>query len=193
MTVIIAKLIWAIGCAAACLIRFSHQRRFHKTSIVRSDRTYERASIMIVLCGLFVIPLIYATTDQPMFAGYELRLSLVYCGTGIFAAALWLLYCAHRDLGRFWSAKLRIRRDHALVTHGVYSRLRHPMYAAFWLWALAQALLLPNFIAGPAGLIGFGALFFVRVGREEELMLDTFGDTYRSYMARTKRIIPGVY
>jgi protein-S-isoprenylcysteine O-methyltransferase Ste14 len=193
MTVMIAKLIWAIGCAAACLIRFVHQRRFRKTLMVRSDRTYERISIAIALCGLFVIPLIYATTGQPAFASYEFRPSLVYCGAAVFAAALLLLYCAHRDLGHFWSAKLRIRNDHALVTHGVYSRLRHPMYAAFWLWALAQALLLPNLVAGPAGLIGFGALFILRVGREEELMLDAFGDNYRSYIARTKRIIPGVY
>jgi protein-S-isoprenylcysteine O-methyltransferase Ste14 len=49
---------------------------------------------------------------------------------------------------------LEVREQHALVTTGVYSRVRHPMYSA---WALAQALLLPNWIAGPAGLIGFAA------------------------------------
>ena len=38
-----------------------------------------------------------------------------------------------------------------LVTNGIYRRIRHPMYSAFWLWAIAQALLLPNWIAGPAG------------------------------------------
>jgi protein-S-isoprenylcysteine O-methyltransferase Ste14 len=58
---------------------------------------------------------------------------------------------------------------------------------------VAQALLLPNWIAGPAGLIGFGTLFFLRVGREEELMIETFGDDYHHYMARTSRIVPGIY
>src|SRR5262249_20357635 len=80
-----------------------------------------------------------------------------------------------------------------LVTSGVYSRVRHPMYSAFWLWALAQALLLPNWIAGPAGLIGFGTLFFLRVGREETLLIETFGDDYRRYMARPSRILPRFY
>jgi len=67
------------------------------------------------------------------------------------------------------------------------------MYAGFWLWAVAQILLLPNWIAGPAGLAGFGTLFFGRVAREERLMLEIFGDEYRAYMSRTSRIIPGVY
>jgi protein-S-isoprenylcysteine O-methyltransferase Ste14 len=58
---------------------------------------------------------------------------------------------------------------------------------------IAQALLLPNYVAGLAGLIGFGLLYFIRVGREEQMMLDTFGAEYRDYMARTKKLIPWVY
>jgi protein-S-isoprenylcysteine O-methyltransferase Ste14 len=111
----------------------------------------------------------------------------------VFAAALWLFHRTHKDLGRNWSVTLEVRDRHTLVTNGVYSRVRHPMYLAFWLWAVAQALLLPNWIAGPAGLIGFGTLFFLRVGREEALMIETFGDEYRRYMARTSRILPGIY
>lgn len=49
------------------------------------------------------------------------------------------------------------------------------MYSAFWLWTIAQALLLPNWIAGFAGLAGFGILFFGRVAREGRMMLQTFG------------------
>ncbi|BAL08617.1 hypothetical protein BJA01nite_38380 [Bradyrhizobium japonicum] len=66
------------------------------------------------------------------------------------------------------------------------------MYSAFWLWAIAQALLLPNWIAGLAGLVGFGVLFFGRVAREERMMLQTFGDSYRDYMARTGRVFPWI-
>jgi len=67
------------------------------------------------------------------------------------------------------------------------------MYTAFWLWALAQAFLLPNWIAGPAGLVGFGTLFFLRIGPEEEIMREKFGDEYARYSARTARIMPGIY
>jgi len=58
---------------------------------------------------------------------------------------------------------------------------------------VAQALLLPNWLAGFAGIVGFGTLFFFRIGREERLMAETFGEQYRQYVARTDRIIPGIF
>ena len=66
------------------------------------------------------------------------------------------------------------------------------MYSAVWLWAIAQALLLPNWVAGFAGLVGFGILYFGRVAREERMMLETFGDSYRASMARTGRVFPWI-
>jgi protein-S-isoprenylcysteine O-methyltransferase Ste14 len=61
------------------------------------------------------------------------------------------------------------------------------MYPAFWLWAIAQALLLPNWLPG-RGLGRFWILFFGRVAREERMMLEAFNDSYRAYMARTGRV-----
>jgi protein-S-isoprenylcysteine O-methyltransferase Ste14 len=64
------------------------------------------------------------------------------------------------------------------------------MYAAIWLWGIGQALLLPNWLAGPAALWSFLPMYLLRVPREERLMLDTFGDEYRAYAARTGRVFP---
>jgi protein-S-isoprenylcysteine O-methyltransferase Ste14 len=108
-------------------------------------------------------------------------------------AALGMFHLTHRALGRNWSISLDVRENHELVTEGIYRRVRHPMYSAFWLWAIAQALLLPNWIAGFAGLVGFGILFFGRVAREERMMLERFGDSYRAYMARTGRVFPSMF
>jgi protein-S-isoprenylcysteine O-methyltransferase Ste14 len=194
MTLTAAKLIWACGCIAWFIIRLPHQRRARKTPVLeRPERGRERILLATSFCGLFVIPLIYVLINQPRFANYPFRPALAFIGTAVFAGALALFYRIHQELGRSWSVTLEIRDRHVLVTDGLYRHLRHPMYTAFWLWALAQALLLPNAIAGPAGLVGFGILFFGRVEREERMMLDKFGEEYASYRARTKRIIPGIY
>ena len=111
----------------------------------------------------------------------------------MFVVTLYLFYAVHRDLGRSWSVTLELRDKHALITHGVYRYVRHPMYSAFWMWAIAQALLLPNWLAGLSGIAGFGTLYFCRVRNEERMMQAAFGAEYEDYAARTKRIIPGIY
>ena len=80
-----------------------------------------------------------------------------------------------------------------MVSTGVYRLIRYPMYASALLWSVGQAFLLPNWVTGLAGLLGFYILYFGRVRREELLMLKTFGDEYRQYMMRTWRLVPYIY
>jgi len=194
VTPFIAKLVWWAGILAWYLIRYPHQRRSRKTPIAsRRARMREYVLLAISFAGLFIIPVIYVTTGEPRVADYPFLPLLAWGGTLVFSMALVLFHRTHRDLGRFWSVTLEIRQTHQLITAGVYNRVRHPMYAAFFLWAIAQALLLPNWIAGFAGLLGFGTLFVFRVRREEQMMEATFGDGYRTYAARTRRVVPGLF
>jgi protein-S-isoprenylcysteine O-methyltransferase Ste14 len=194
MTLVAAKIIWGLGCIGWYAIRYPHQRRSRRTPVAeRRDRLRDTVLMTISFAGLFAVPLVYALTDQPKFAGYAFHPLQAWLGVAVLIGAMALFWRTHRDLGRAWSVTLEIRTEHRLVTHGIYARLRHPMYAAFWLWALSQALLLPNWIAGLSGLVGFGTLFFCRVGHEERMMLERFGAEYREYVRRTKRIVPGVY
>jgi protein-S-isoprenylcysteine O-methyltransferase Ste14 len=194
MTPAIAKAILVIGAVSWFLIRWPHQRRSWKTK-TRLDQRSTREKILLTcsFTGLGIIPFFYVISGRPRFADYSFQPLMAWLGAAMFVASLWLFYRVHRELGRNWSDSLEVREQHALVTDGLYRYVRHPMYTAFFMWAVAQALLLPNWIAGPAGLVGFGTLFLFRVGREEQMMLDSFGDEYRAYMKRTARLIPGVY
>jgi protein-S-isoprenylcysteine O-methyltransferase Ste14 len=102
-------------------------------------------------------------------------------------------YRAHRDLGRNFSVRSKVHENHVLVTAGVYKYVRHPVYAALWLHGVAQALRLPNWLAGSASLVGFALLFASRVEREEQMMIETFGEDYRAYVARMSRLAPWLY
>jgi protein-S-isoprenylcysteine O-methyltransferase Ste14 len=116
--------------------------------------------------------------------------TLAIFGLFVWIGALWLFYATHRQLKRNWSQTLELREGHTLVTDGVYTLVRHPMYTAFFLWGVAQAFMLQNWIAGLAGIVGFGTLYLTRVNREEAMMREAFGTQYDSYVERTKRIVP---
>ena len=114
-------------------------------------------------------------------------------GVACLAVGLWLFYRSHADLGTNWSITLEVREQHRLVTQGVYRRIRHPMYLALFVYSIGQAFAIPNWVAGPSYLVAFAILFALRVGAEERMMLERFGDAYAAYMARTKRLVPGVW
>ncbi|CAN5254339.1 protein-S-isoprenylcysteine O-methyltransferase [soil metagenome] len=186
--------IWAIGFVAWNVIRFPYARRARRTATLRSDGwSRERILLGVATLGLFVIPLLWLVTGWPRAADYGLSYAAVIVGAAVYAVSLWLFRRSHKDLGRQWSASLEIREKHQIVRNGVYRLIRHPMYASFWLWGLAQAFLLPNAVAAFSGLVAVAILFFARIDYEERMLTEAFGDDYRVYMRETKRIIPGIY
>jgi protein-S-isoprenylcysteine O-methyltransferase Ste14 len=194
MTPALSKLVFVILAIGWFLIRYEYARRSRRETVQRSDRgPRETALLLTSLTGLGILPLAYVATAIPHFAAYTFHPVQAWLGLFVAIAALVMFHLTHRALGRNWSVSLDVRENHQLVTDGIYRRVRHPMYSAFWLWAIAQALLLPNWVAGFSGLVGFGILFFGRVAREERMMLETFGDSYRAYMARTGRVFPSIF
>lgn len=195
ITALVAKIVWLVGVVSWFVIRIPHQRRNRKKNVVVDDRKDIREQALLAgsLAGLGVVPMTYAFTGFPRFADYPFQPAMAVLGCATFAFALYLFYRTHKELGRNWSVTLEMRERHDLVTDGLYRYVRHPMYSAFWLMAVSQFLLLPNWIAGLSGFLGFGTLFFGRVFREEAMMVETFGDAYRDYMKRTARVLPGIY
>ncbi|MET0907681.1 MAG: isoprenylcysteine carboxylmethyltransferase family protein [Bradyrhizobiaceae bacterium] len=186
--------VWAIGMIAWFIIRYPYARKARRTATVKAvGLSRERVLLAVATCGLFVVPLIWLVSGWPAALNYQLNYAAVVVGALIYLLSLWLFRRSHKDLGRQWSASLEIRDSHRIVRGGVYRLIRHPMYASFWLWALAQACLLPNAMAAMSGLVAIAILFFTRIDHEERMLTEAFGDDYRAYMRETKRIIPGIY
>jgi protein-S-isoprenylcysteine O-methyltransferase Ste14 len=190
MTPTISKVIFVALVIGWYLIRYEYARRSRREKIVWSARGPVETALLLISLGL--VPLVYVATAIPRFTTYGFDPLFAWLGLFFAIAALSMFHLTHRALARNWSISLDVRENHELVTAGIYRRVRHPMYSAFWLWAIAQALLLPNWIAGFADLAGFAVSYFGRVAREERMMLETFGDSYRAYMARTGRVFPSV-
>lgn len=145
---------------------------------------------LLAFFGMQILPLIYIFSTWLDFANYTLPNWLGWLGAVIFALALLITRKAHVDLGRNWTPTVQVKESQTLITGGIYARVRHPIYLAQWMWCIAQALLLHNWIAGLAGLIGFAPIYFYRVPREEKMMLEHFGAAYKNYMKRVGGIIP---
>ena len=193
MTKTIAELIWLAGLIGWYVIRHPFQRRAKKLRVEKSllDRR-EWILLSLVTIGLFFIPALYCLTGFPGAVDRPFVPLTAWLGLIPLLSALWLFRRSHHDLGKNWSVTLKVREQHELIRHGVYRWVRHPMYSSFFLLGVAQLLLIPNWFAGAAGLLGATLLFVFRAFREERMMIDIFGDEYRSYMAETKRIIPWV-
>ncbi|MBI1372340.1 MAG: isoprenylcysteine carboxylmethyltransferase family protein [Phycisphaera sp.] len=187
-----APMMFAVGFLVLHTTRLGYGLPVLKRRVVESRRdAVEMAFLAAIFVGTVVLPLVYLTKPQSLaFAEYDAWRWLPWVGAPSMIGASWLFWRSHADLGRNWSVTLELREDHTLITHGIYERIRHPMYAAVWLWGIGQLLLLPNWLAGGANLLAFIPLYLVRVPREERMMLDHFGVAYRSYMRRTGRVWP---
>jgi len=184
---------WGLVVVASC-IRVVYTMRYRQTGHRRELNTGLDALLSgLPALGMFILPLIYTFTPWLDFADYHLPFWAAWIGVAIFALAVWLLWRSHADLAQNWSPRLEILESHALVTHGVFRYIRHPMYAAHLLWGIAQVFLLQNWIVGFSMLVTWLPGYFYRIPAEERMMVEHFGDEYRDYIKRTGRVFPKLW
>ncbi|MEM9782535.1 MAG: protein-S-isoprenylcysteine O-methyltransferase [Pseudomonadota bacterium] len=171
-------------------IRLVLTKGAQKTVVLEKDRRRERVLTTTVFAGMVLLPLVALATPLLDLAAYQAVSGQVSLGVAIGLGGSYLFWRSHADLGREWSAHLELREDHRLVTSGIYATMRHPMYTALFLITAAQALVLANWIAGPAGLAAFTLLYVRRIDAEERMMREQFGDGWDAYSSRTPRLIP---
>ena len=114
---------------------------------------------------------------------------LRWAGFALGLASLGLWTWTQVALGKEWSPQLQLRDEHHLVTTGPYTRVRHPLYTAMIGYGTGLALVTANW-----GFIVLAVVIIAgsvaRLPREEQMMIERFGDEYTTYMRRTGRFFP---
>ena len=185
--------IWFASAVGIVVLR-SPFARATRDNTITDDRQGTTESALLALVGVAggVIPLVHLLTGVFDAADSALAAWTYAVGAALAVLGLWLFWRSHADLGRNWSVTLQVRDEHTLITDGVYSRVRHPMYTSLLLVYGSTPLVLHNWIAGWSGLIGFALLCVARIPHEESMMRTHFGDEYVRYTRRTGRLLPSV-
>ncbi len=133
-------------------------------------------TIISVSLKLFILP------------GYFFFAGTIFLLTGV-AIRQW----AVAVLGKYFSQVVGIQKDQKVVDFGPYHYVRHPSYTGILLIRIGIALLFQSWAAVPVAVISFSAAYGHRILKEEKFLVEELGDSYRQYMARTKRIIPFLF
>lgn len=113
-------------------------------------------------------------------------------GIALMALALAATTKAQVDLRESWRIGVDTTERTDLVTDGVFSLVRNPIFSGMLLFGLGSALAVPNWFA-LIGLLLLAAGLEVQVrGVEEPYLLRVHGRSYRSYATRVGRFVPGI-
>ncbi|MBV9397095.1 MAG: isoprenylcysteine carboxylmethyltransferase family protein [Bryobacterales bacterium] len=173
---VLHKAVWEI-------LKWRGPRVERKTEIPLKSRIVSLVKV-VILAGVIlqtVVPEI-----APIFSNPKLPRAI---GTGVYTAGLLMAILARVQLGRNWSdiEKSQVRNDHALVAHGLYKLVRHPIYAGDLLLLLGLEMALNSWaVLGVVALV----LYVRRKAAAEERALAKTLPGYGEYCKRTARFLP---
>ena len=146
---------------------------------------------LLVVAGWFTQPFVIGKVNHPLFSlisflinpiGFLLGLLLMLGG---YAGTRW----CYAALGDAWRMGVSRREKAALITHGPYRYVRHPIYLFQIMMLVGAILLLPTPLS-------FILLFvhllcvFAKAADEEIYLLHVHGVEYQAYLSSTGRLLP---
>jgi protein-S-isoprenylcysteine O-methyltransferase Ste14 len=151
----------------------------------------DRGSLWLLWGGITIATVAGSMLNgyRPARIGYDsfwLGLTLIVVGIIVRAIAIATLW-------RYFTVDVSIREGHELVDRGLYRVIRHPSYTGSLLSFLGLGFAFRNWLSVTIIAVATIAGFSYRIAVEEGALVEHFGDRYRDYMRRTKRLIPGIY
>ena len=143
-----------------------------------------RAITLVAFLGLYIV-------NHPWLGVLSLPLPnwLRWMGVAVGFLSLALYAWSRATLGKEWSSYLLLGENHHLVTTGPYRWMRHPIYLAMMGFMISIALVTADWFL-IAFLLVSTADLTLRIPKEEQMMVEKFGEEYKTYMQRTGRIFP---
>lgn len=186
---------------AVILIGFVIHRAYYTRKVQHSNESVieqPKPGLVEQIANLLSIPALLATlinVVQPQWMSWSalpFPAWLRWLGVGIALTGFALLQWAQQALGNNWSDEIKLVAGQQVVIQGPYRWVRHPIYAAFLLILGSLLLISANWFIGGLWLALTAVDVSARIRTEEAMLLNRFGERYRSYMQRTGRLLPRI-
>ena len=102
-------------------------------------------------------------------------------------------YFVIKDLGKYFTVDVTIRKNHLLKKDGFYKYIRHPSYSFSILTFLGLGIILNNWYSLLCVFIFPTSAFLYCINIKEKVLIETFREDYLTYCKTTKKIIPFIY
>jgi protein-S-isoprenylcysteine O-methyltransferase Ste14 len=183
---VIEKMLWA---ALACYWLISAQ--FVKKSLKR-ESGWQR--IAYTVCVLLAFSLLFADLPIPFLYRPFLLQSEYWKVGGLILCVAGLLFAlsARIYLGENWSGRITIKENHELIQSGPYRVTRNPIYTGFLL-AFCGCSMTLGLVKGYLGILMLIACLLIKISKEEKYMQEKFGEDFKLYRTKVKRLIPLLY
>lgn len=139
---------------------------------------------------LWLSPLVYLINPNWMnWSKIGLPESIRWLGVGIGVLCTFGIYWLFSSIGSGITPTSATRKEHKLVTRGIYRWIRHPLYTIGSSFIISFGMMADNWFIAAFGILAF-ILMASRTPKEEANLIEKFGDEYREYMKRTGRYLP---
>ena len=173
--------------------------RYGKLSQINEDEQYKRvegrAALAFQFIGLLVLhwfSLFEFSQNQTLVNRTE-NIWITALGISEIVAAIAINQVAILTLKGLFD-RMTIKPDHQLITTGIYGMVRHPIYLSYILLFMGFCTMLHSSITSFL-ILGLVCSIWLgnRIAIEEEMLLAKFGEQYKAYQRKTKKLLPFIY
>lgn len=187
---ILAALVLFTGAGISIYFR----RKADRDSGEKLSRSADGTPMMLVIrifgLVLWLSPFVYLLNPQWMaWSKIGLPEWARWFGFGFGIIVVGLIYWLFTSIGSGITPVSATRKEHKLVTHGIYRWVRHPLYTVGASLYISFGLMSDNWFIIFMGVVAF-IVMAIRTPKEEANLIEKFGDEYREYMKRTGRFLP---
>lgn len=181
----------ALFILAGALAMFLTQPAFSIQETV-TNKTTDRFSIVIIL----LVSIISVSSSLVEWAYFNHRTpNAFFTGLGMVMICGGILFRVYSitTLGKYFTATARATNQHILIKTGPYSIVRHPSYLGAIVVMAGVPVFLNNIVTLFTTIILLTIAYAIRINTEEKVLNSFFGEDYKQYSVRVKRLIPYIW